>query len=735
MKTNFFSGKNFPSKAGLFFSIKAFAVVALFFALTGVEASAQGAFQNNNNSTDSLGRYFVGTNGGTIRVMTTGTQFNGSKPLGGTETDRIPGTVEFVSDDGAIDVQTTLSSETSWWYTNLTVKGSNALTVGASGDTIYVSGDYVVESGAGTRTYAGWFNYDGDDAQEIEGESGTGGTNGYLNLLLTGAANAAKTIAEGDSVTVDEEFIHDATTGLNITDGNLVLRGASQSNQPLDINATGAANLYVTDDAQLRIANSSTASATSGDFNVSSSADTAVVVESGATLDLAATAGTMTLGVDTYVDIIGTLSNQGDETNFNADSSSTVVYSGTGQSLMSTIVSNPYGNVIINTTDDAIVDDSVYIGNNLTVHQEVDASATNGLVAMIEDSDVENNITFSGDEEIVGLVQWQGITDNSYFKVFNNANTGMRFQTAPNGGAGTNYVALNNEPTAIPTKADDIDANEDISRTYTLHYVGDAQIDTISFAWEAADELGGWTSNSTMRIAEAWDAGEAKQKITRQGSEYTFDFGSTQRWVKYSDMQLSGAKGIDLVASGADNSASNSDRNFDVATTSEIVLTNSAANMISVQPGRWTDPDTWDEGRRPETTDTVEIEHIVYTGIDNGPFSTDTETEDEWLGGNPQHWAAKIYVNDVAEAALLVGNQDADMGTGTEAKFGTDYVANSGIVNRNTNANAWSGNLSDGTDLNGVYVMESSQFIPVLSVRTFLNAGDVTNESIIEVGE
>lgn len=741
--TNFFSGKNNPNKAGLFFSIKAIAVVALFFALTGVEASAQG-FQNNNNNNDSLGRYFVGTNGGTIRVMGPTARFNGSAPLGQFEDDRIPGTVEFVTDDSTgMGVQTSLTghlTESGWWYTNLVVKGTNAVNVGTANDTIYVSGSYTVEAGTGDRTYAGWFHYDGDDAQEIESETGAGGTNSYVNLWLSNGANAAKTISEGDSVVVDGTFLSEAANGLDITDGQFSLIDDTDGRITTALNLNGAgASFNVVGTSGLNIDSNSTTTLTQGEFRISSTGDS-VSVWAGSTLDLAADAGELVLGADSELNILGSMvNNSTNSTNFDADIASNVYYSGDTQTIMPTNWTNPYGNLFLNSSvpaNQAVVNDSVVVANDLAVNQEVDASA--GYVVMVEKTSGDtNNITFTSGYEIEGYVEWRGLTDAGSFKRFNNQNTGMSFETAPNGGSGTPFVALNSVPTTIPTKADDIAANEDISRTYTISYIGDAQIDTISFAWEATDELGGWTSNSTMRIAEAWNASEPKQKITRQGATYSTDFVSAQRWVRY-QADVSSAtdpKGIELIAGGADNSASNADRNFDVATTSEIVLTNSAANMISVKPGRWTDPDTWDEGRRPVASDTVEIEHVVYTGIDNGPFTTDTETEDEWLGGNPQHWAAKIYVNDVSNAALLVGNQDADMGTGTEAKFGTEYVDNSGIVNNNANANSWSGNLSDATGLNGVYVMESRQFIPVLSVRTLLNAGDVTNESIIEVGE
>jgi hypothetical protein len=718
------------------FKLKLLLAVVFITSFSYVDVLSQ-SFINNTGGTYEVPSSAIC---GTIKIFSTSDSvFAGAEALGRDESNRIPGTVEFTGDSSGMKVQTSLpnTNENSWYYTNLLLSNTDGIDVGNAGDTIFVSGSYTLGGSAGDRTYAGYFNYDGDDAQEILAENGAGGTNSYVNLHLTGGANAAKTISGGDSVVVDGTFLHNAASGFDITDGafSLVDDTDATINQNVNINGSGTSfNILGTSGAN--IASNSTFTVELGTLNNSATGDS-LVVETGSTLNLVDENGELNLAANSETNIIGSFTNgaaDGSRTNLDADTASTVYYSGDAQTLIATDYTNPFGNLVFNTTNGITAGDSVHVNNDLSVNDDVDA--TGGQVVMMENDQGDNNIFYTNDTEIEGYVAWRDITAGS-FKQFNNANTGMQFETAPNGTT-TPFVALNVTQATAPDNASDYDAAEDVNRRIEILYSGDAQIDTLSFGWDASEDPSGGVA--TMRFAEGYDSNDPKQKLTRQGNEYNLGgTGSDPRWVGYGGGSGNGINLWESPTAGQDNSSS--DRNFFLADGSQILLTNSSANMISVQSGRWTDPDTWDEGRAPESTDTVEIEHVVYTGDNSGPWSTQAFDDDEAQGVN---WALKIYVNDISGAALVVGNQDSDMGgINDDVLFGTEYVANSGIVNRNTNANTWTRTAANTTGLNGVYILTCDDtdptfpatFKPVFSVRTFENAGAVVNESVIEIGK
>ncbi|OGU40680.1 MAG: hypothetical protein A2X61_08580 [Ignavibacteria bacterium GWB2_35_12] len=730
------------------------ALAVILLLLAGLEVYSQPVpnFTNNTNGT-----YAAGTNG-IIRMRGSPTQsgsFDGGVPLGAAAASRIPGRVEWVRVAAGQDVQAR-------WYTDLYYFGGtkNVLT------DVYVFNVYDPSSG-GDRTYAGIFHYDGNGTQPVvpqvvygEGDE-SGAINHYINLdLLDGLkVNNAAVYASGY---LTSNGAADLTCNANFTIGN----GASVVDGDVTLTASvfkttgtgtmdfdGAANFNVQD----------VAAGTANMLNLMSTGiftlNGTLTLESGLAIPGALNVGFSGTPVDARLDIPGTFTNQvavGSRTNMTFATNSTVDYQGAGaQTPMANndgISANPeylYGNVEFHNAGTKTPDGSMFMrGNTLTV--------SGGNVIMgnaIADANVFNlyrsagapTVTYSSannDVYIRGKMRYYGTLPTGAMLKFNNEQTQVTFSTAP-----TDFQ-LDVHPALQPALCNDWTATTDVNRTIRATFTGTGTISTLRAGYIATEYTGAAIMESRMRFFEGYDAGQAKQKITIAGFPATNSGSSDPRYVN-----LTGGTGISLIAGTGGGTISQ------VTSNSDIIMGTSTL-FITVNDGRWTNPNTWDEGVLPSANDNALVRHLVYVGIDGPAWGTAGGADEvntnntlkeatAYPGGVAAANQITISSNIIAgpefpvaypNAVLIVGNEDNGAGYNFHTNLSgsiAGYYA--GIRNFNADANSFADagdNKSRAVgDVAGIWISTLGADTAVLGTAQLTNAGTVQNQEVIEIGE
>ena len=456
--------------------------------------------------------------------------------------------------------------------------------------------------------------------------------------------------------------------------------------------------------------------------------------------DFTNTSGSLTLTSGQTMSVSGSFTRVAGQFTFNA--ASTFQYDGGAQTLLGNTLAGgefeSYGNLGLigtgaKTSGPTAGRGGVVVTGTLTASQDIDMTNNDQALIMIYNGS-NNTVNYSGGVEVKGKFRWEGTVAGTAY-TFNNAETIVTFETAPSGTG--SHLTLDIREQTAPTQAQNFNTNTDINRRIVPTYQGGGKISSLQVMWESTDEVGFSGDRDLFRFAEGYSPSTDMQKVSRQGATYNrTNTNSTPRYLTYSGGGP-GLNGIDLVDGYIEN---NTDVNkyFRFASGSDLIITATPAPIISVSNGRWTNPGTWDEGRVPVAADNVEINHLVYTGIATGPFGTTPWTDDEVdgsLAGDAGAAANSIRVMNVANATLLIGNEDNTMGTG-ERIFRTRLVGtNVGIFNLNAGASAGGDdNNTPPTSLNGIWVRPNSVFTPVLGTLQITNSGTVINNGIIEIG-
>lgn len=711
-------------------------IFAILFALTFIysEMSAQN-FINNTGGT-----YQVGTTGGTIRMRAANGQFTSTTntSLGRDATNRIPGTVEWARATDAQSVQAR-------FYTDLLMSNGTG-TTGQKNipDAVYVFGAYSA-SGA-NRTYAGTFYYDGTAAQTIFAEAnGTAGFNRYNNIDLAGSAktNTAAVIADG---LLNVQSTATLGVGANFTIGE----GASAAAGNITVNdgtftTTGTGTMAVNSGVTFDVTdNASLAMNSTGAFTVTGNLN----------LENAATAA-LNMGANSQLNVPGTFANAfNGRTNMTYATNSTVRYQGAGasQAVVTTIVSNRYGNLefsgaatkspaAVTGANDINIAGSLAMtaGGNLVMGSTVGGSSVldmdvSGATADRTTYGVADNSLF-----VQGRMRLSGTIPTGVQFTMNNAQTAVQFATAP-----TNFEFDVQPGVYAGIKASDFDLTKDVKRIVRTAFTGTGSLSLLKVGYVASDLDATFNGQeSRMRFFEGVNTTPliAKEKITLFGHPATNSAGLNPRFA-----QLTGAN-INLVATPNSDLAS-------IAAGSDVIL-GSSTLFITRGDGRWTNPGTWDEGVLPTANDNVEIRHLVYVGIAGPAYGTaggaantkadNTYPESTEYGANAA--ANSIRVRNVTDfptqhPALIVGNEDN--GDGYDFHVTYDPTASiggipSGIVNDGsgaTTANIWDNkatNFSGGNTINGIWIADNKNATyslrPSLGASIFTNNGNLFNRN------
>lgn len=612
--------------------------------------------------------------------------------LGSTAALRVPGVLFYSkSTTGAQNIQ-------SRWYSSLTMDGAADKTII---DGVYVGADYLVNANTGNRSYTGNFYYDGAADQPIFGEAG-GASGAYANLVFQNAG--VKTLATGDEAVADnftteasatggvvingtmsiaQATTLDAATSLTITDG-IFNTGAGAGDLSGTVTISGTTGgVLTTADAGLVTINGTTNVNAGGTLDIASGD---VTISSTGTLALAdAATAELNVGESRTMTVTGTFTNAHaaavnmtffDNATDNS-TNSTVIYDGTStQSVVATVETNPYSNLsLVAAPKTAPAAGIVLAGNFELADGNLDMkSATDATLRMMDDAATAN---YGGTEfEVVGKMR-RDIDDNTAMLTFNNDSTRLSITNPAN----VNYFTLDVTPDYTATGQWDYEVDNDIRRRINYDY------DATTTDWaaemqygfkEAEAPTGKWDDAAflnTLRMREILSTTESEkvstgvQPLRNDGSDDNDNF-----------------RAITLATiRGTGGAQSPQSALAEVTDNAGLFLRGGPALFISVRPGRWSNPATWDEGEQPGAEDRAAIRHNVHIGfesdVDN--YTIDEDVVIAQKGGgtytDKSTIAAEILINDKFGESLA--SDRATLIVGATANVGlTDLTSNTSLA-------------------------------------------------------
>ncbi|PKL80537.1 MAG: hypothetical protein CVV25_04315 [Ignavibacteriae bacterium HGW-Ignavibacteriae-4] len=615
-------------------------------------------FKSNAGTFQNSAAIGMITNTGVIEMLGTDNTFTGTNTLSSSVALRVPGQVSYASPAAAQNVFP-------GYYTDLDMKDAGVKNFNAAN--VFIGQNYT--TAGGNRNYGtSLITYDGAVAQSIAAEN-TGNGTGYNNLDFTNAG--LKTLSSGAALVTGTTGIDvSATGGVSIIGATAALTSTGIFTQdPLagdfSLSTGGTATLLA--DGNLIQA---TTQVNNGTLHLGDGTNpTNTTITNGGSLNLADDANAL-LDVtgSTNLNVDGGFTNLFQaRSNMNFDNTSLVDYQDGATSIVTTIPGSPYGkfeisksNGPINATNNGGAVNDLEIntsfamsggsGNNLDM-----LNSTGGKVNLT--SGTAGNVTYAGNEEVVGEFRRTHAAVAGVDYVFNNAATVVNFTTAPAAG---NYFAVIANPNGTTAS---YDPTRDVERDINIEYDYTAWVADVTAGYQASDIPATWTAGFTeaqLRFREG-DAIPADEKVST---------GNTYTRVASGAGSLGSVKlpGITPTAAAVDGLADGS-----FLSGNDLILRAGPAIWYSVNPGRWSNPATWDEGTEPPTDAEVVIRHNVHAGF----IRADGYPVDE---ATPGAMATKITIQtptgpDFLTPTLMIGSSDI-VGT-----FATSTVPVAGITN------------------------------------------------------
>lgn len=626
-------------------------------------------FRSDNGNLENNAPIGNITNDGNILILGTTQTFNGTNTLTSTSALRIPGLVTYGRI--AVGAQRIFNG----YYDDVTIDGLSAKDLthntGVNSLNYFVGGDYTITATSGNRNYAGsTFTYDGGAAttlattQTVAGENTLNGT-GYNNLAF--AQDAVKTLSSIATASGTTDVL--ATTGGG---GGVIVTGATGSltsagnftQAPLagdySINAGASTTLNGTlnsiqalvavNDGSLNLGTATVTNITGVGSNLNLASSTANTSK----LDLDATARLNVNGMFANADL--------SRTNTTYDVTSIVEYqdAATG-GIITTASTNPYGNLKLNRTTSDIQANGTLAGGVPDINVATSIALAGGFdLDMIGTTDgyvnlqaaSTNDVVYNAQEEVIGKFRRTHALATGTDYVYGNSATTVNFSTAPTGGT---YFQVNMNKDGSTQQYDNTrDINRDVNIAYdntgfvAAVKVGYTQTDRTEATWTA-----GYTEDQ-IRFLEGKADGTNIERI-----------GTGQAYARVASTPTTfgtvALPGITYTAADVDGIG---DAGF--FSSNELILRAGPGVVASVQPGRWSNPATWDAGEQPLAFDSVLVRHNVWAGF--------TRTIDGFAGDelHPTELAAAINIispsPNVGNPALnfptptlMIGYSDADI--------------------------------------------------------------------------
>jgi len=355
------------------------------------------------------------------------------------------------------------------------------------------------------------------------------------------------------------------------------------------------------------------------------------------------------------------------------------------------------------------------------------------------------SVTYNGNQEVVGSMnRVTDATERSY--TFNNAQTILSLVANDNNPESYELLILpGNNLNGMFAAATDVNRNVTVDYTQGTVNNGNFEMD-LQVAY-LLNETTDWAANpdNTMGNLRFWEANAtAVEKIgtgfepekTPSDVPAVGDFG-TVKVVKIAKA-TTGALPNDIDKFFASN---------------DILLRTGPTIFYSIRDGRWSNPNTWDEGTWPKENDAVELRHMVYVGID-GPFAgtleagnTTPESDATRYGATGAAAKSIKIINDATypNASLIIANMD----NGADYIFKTSATTGTSFTNLNTAAPdytiatrpATKGDFPSNSNwAKGLWVLPFYGGTPSSTYTAFgtnqiENSGTINNEGIIEIGQ
>lgn len=605
-----------------------------------------GTIQFKANNADFKNDAAIGNilNPGEIHFFGTDQTFTGTNPLTSSSALRIPGFVSYRATAGNQNIH-------EGYYTNLDVQDASTKIFANGTNNYFIGGNYT--TAGGNRTYTGSLvTYDGiGAAQSVAAENATNG-GGYNNLAFDGSA--LKEVKNGPTLALGTTAIlGTATGGVNVD--NTSVNSTSLTSTGIFTQAAGAGDFTITGSGSATLlANGNLIDANTqvnlGTLNLGNGSTNAnTTIQGVGSINLANDVNALLNVTNAAIlNVDGIFANLfTPRTNMTFDATSTVDYQDGATNIVTTAVGKPYGNFIVSKSNAAIsptnnggAENNINIATSFALNggQDLDMNGTTGgYVNML--SATSGNVTYGDQEEVIGKFRrtTPSIAAGTY--VFNNASTTVEFTTAATGG---NYFEVHSIPGASNFN---YDATRDVHRNVQLAYDYAGWVATVQVGYNQT-ETTGWTAGyneSQIRYLEGKPAALSTERMTTNQS-YTRANSSPTAFGTVSLPGFTPGADIDNIADAGFFSAN------------ELILRAGPGVVASVQPGRWSNPATWDAGEQPLAFDSVLVRHNVWAGFVR---TNDNYTNDEL---HPTELAAAI--NIIAPTAtfptptLMIGSSD-----------------------------------------------------------------------------
>lgn len=525
---------------------------------------------------------------GTLQFLGTNNVFNGTVQIGLGVANRIQGLVSYASANA--------QALNAAYYTNLENINAGPKSIP---DQVFIGGDYTASGGA--RTYAGTLYYDGAADQLIAGEFGG---NAYNNVemqnaglkTLTSSADVNGTLELNASTNGGGMRVTDAGTTLAVDDNFISNVGAG------DFTIDGDAITILNGDASTIDA---IVSVNDGSLNLQGTSNT--TVQGVGELNIA-TDGALDMQSTSLLNVDAAFTNANiARTNMTFAIGSSVDYQDGASSILATVATNPYGNVVVSksdatiTSDAAATDDDIYIAGDFTLNggQNVDMYDS-GVDKTMYFPNTASTLTYAGAEEVVGRVNRTIPVAHTGALTYNNSGTVIDFTTGP-GAAG--FFEVSTRPGTDPENYDD---TRDLKRKTTLNYDIDGWVADVRAGYIASDvdADNNWVAGydeSQLRFYESEGVPTSEVEKMSTGNAYARETAAAMRWVELAGFTPT-----------TDNVDGNPDSDF--LSGNDLVYRAGPAIWYSIAGGRWSNPATWDEGTEPPTEAEVHVRHNVHAG-------------------------------------------------------------------------------------------------------------------------
>jgi hypothetical protein len=278
-------------------------------------------------------------------------------------------------------------------------------------------------------------------------------------------------------------------------------------------------------------------------------------------------------------------------------------------------------------------------------------------------SGTAGNVTYTNNEEVVGEFRRTHAFTPGQDNVFNNAATIANFASSTG-----NYFSFIVDPNG---QTDSYVAATDVDRDINIDYDLTAWVADITAGYQAADVttlVGAGNTEAQIRFREGTSTPEDEKVSTGNAYVRTASGPGSLGSVQLPAMEYTGTDVDGLPDAGffAGN---------------DLILRAGPAIWYSVNPGRWSNPDTWDEGTEPPTDAEVVVRHNVHAGFVRAvdAYATPEAT--------PGAMATKITIQNpnidpvnFGNPTLIIGNNDAVDGS-YPGSFATSVAAVTGITN------------------------------------------------------